>query len=86
MKKTRKGWEKSNVNLDKYLTEPCEIDEDIYNLIGETVAPEYCSNGLIQDGDAHCEIKGVLHHATASYVNGKYFYLGILPKFKHPKY
>lgn len=85
MKKTKRGWEKSNLNLDKYLTEPCEIDEELYNYIGETVAPEYCSDGIIQLGEASYEKDGVLHYDTASFINGKYFYLGILPKFKKPK-
>ena len=86
MKKTRKGWEKSNLNLDKYLTEPVEIDEELYNYLGEAVAPEYCGDGIVQLGEAECEKHGVLHYMTASLVNGKYFYLGILPKFKKPKY
>jgi hypothetical protein len=86
MKKTKKWWEKSNIDLSKYLTEPTEIDEELYNTIAETVSPAYCSYGLIQDGDPEFEKDGVLHHMTASLVNGKYFYLGILPKFKKPKY
>ncbi len=86
-KKTLKGWEKSNVNLDKYLTEPCEIDEELSLYIGECVPPEYLGGGLTQGGD--CEKhelsekgKKIGYYMTTSIVNNKYFYLGILPEFR----
>lgn len=49
-KKTLKGWEKSDLDLDKYLTEPCEIDEDLSLYIGECVPPQYLGGGLTQGG------------------------------------
>lgn len=46
--KTRKGWNKSNLDLKDYLPEPCRIDEELHNYLGEIVAPKYCGQGLIQ--------------------------------------
>lgn len=81
--KTRKGWDKSNIDLDKYLNEPCEIDEELYNYIAEVVMPNYHMNGLIQGGDAiDTDENEVLTYQTVLYVNNKYFYIGILPEFK----
>lgn len=82
MKKTRKGWEKSNLDLDKYLTEPCEIDEELSLYIGECVAPTYYSDGLTQGGDPEKHEDSIGFYMTTSIVNGKHFYLGILPEFK----
>ena len=85
--KTLKGWEESNLNLDEYLKEPCEIDEELALYIGECVAPQYVSPEFTQGGD--CEktesnIDGEIieYYMTTSSVNGKEFYLGILPEFK----
>ena len=85
--KTRKGWEKSNLDLDKYLSEPCEIDESLSLYIGECVVPRYLGGGLTQGGDPekHEDCKNgkrIGFYLTTSHVNGKYFYLGILPEFR----
>ncbi len=86
--KTLKKWEKSGLDLDIYLGEPCEIDEDIANYIGEVVAPNYLGHDLVQGGDAERSVesydsfKKIYFYMTTSYVNGKYFYLGVLPEFK----
>lgn len=86
--KTLKKWEKSKLDLDDYLSEPCEIDEDLSNYIGEVIAPQYCGNGLTQGGDAikseesYDNFKKIYFYMTTSYINGKHFYLGILPEFK----
>ena len=82
MKKTRKGWEKSNLDLDKYLTEPCEIDEELSLYIGECVATTYCGGGLTQGGDPEKHEDSIGFYMTTSIVNSKHFYLGILPEFK----
>lgn len=86
-KKTFKGWEKSNIDLDKYLNEPCEIDEELSLYIGEIVPPQYLDCGLTQGGD--CQITddsedgGLIgYYMTTSIVNDKHFYLGILPEFR----
>lgn len=87
--KTKKGWDKSGLNLDKYLTEPCEIDEEMYMYIGECVAPKYCSPWLTQGGDPETsapsfneEDDDVFYYMTVSEVNDRYYYLGILPEFR----
>lgn len=86
-KKTLKGWEKSDLDLDKYLTEPCEIDEDLSLYIGECVPPQYLGGGLTQGGD--CERhedsedgEPIGYYMTTRIVNGRHFYLGILPEFR----
>ena len=82
-KKTYKSWEKSEVDLDKYLDEPCEIDEALDLYIGECVAPKYLSYGLTQGGDCVFEDDlNTRYYMTTSVVNGKHFYLGVLPEFK----
>lgn len=80
--KTRKGWERSKLDLDVYLYEPCRIDEELHNYLGEIVAPQYCNNGLVQLGEAErSDIDGTMCYMTSMHINGKYFYLGILPEF-----
>lgn len=88
-KKTLAGWEKSNVDLNEYLTEPCEIDEELSNYIGGCVVPQYLGwgNGLIQGGDPEKhEIQRtgtpIGYYMTTLHINGKHFYLGILPEFR----
>lgn len=81
--KTLKKWGKSNLSLIEYLTEPCQIDEELHNYLGEIVAPQYCFSGLIQLGEAErSDDDGILYYMSSSFVNGKYFYLGILPEFR----
>ena len=81
--KTLKGWNKSNLSLIEYLTEPCQIDEELHNYLGEIVAPQYCFGGLVQLGEAErSDDVGILYYMSSSFVNGKYFYLGILPEFR----
>ena len=85
--KTYKKWQKANINLDIYLGEiPCEIDEELYHYIGETVAPTYCGGGFVQLGEAE-RSEGEYpdttdYYMTCSYTFGKFYYLGILPEFK----
>ena len=87
--KTFEKWEKSGMPLVEYLVEPCQIDEKLHYFLGECVAPKYLAKGLVQCGE--CENTDfainnhylfVGHYMTTSFVNGKYFYLGILPEFK----
>jgi len=87
MKKTRKEWGKSKLDLDKYLTEPCEIDEELSLYIGECVAPKYCGGGFAQGGDPEKhedseDGEPIGFYMTTSIVNGRHYYLGILPEFK----
>ena len=81
-KKTFKSWEKSNINLDEFLTEPCEIDERLSNYLGECTCPKYCSPKFTQSGEPEYHDDGISFHMTVSRINNKYFYLGILPEFK----
>jgi len=78
--KTLKGWNNSGLNLDKFLSEPCRIDEDLYNYLAEIVPPQLCIYGVIQLGEAEFRKDGIYYYMTASLVNDKYFYLGILPE------
>lgn len=91
MKKTFKKWEKSDLDLDDYLGEiPCEIDEELYNFIGECVAPQYLGgqNGLVQGGDAFDsedtgeDFEEIFTYSTCRQIGEKFYYLGILPEFK----
>lgn len=83
--KTKKQWEKSGLDLDEFLgEEPCRIDEDLYNYIGEAVAPNWCCQSFVQLGEAEKEdedIPGLMYYTTATHVGDRYFYLGILPDF-----
>lgn len=85
--KTLKDWEESSLNMDSYLNEPCEIDEELYLDILECVPPHYLGELAQQGGDAIDSFKNekgkeVFTYMTVNNVNGKYFYLGILPEFK----
>jgi hypothetical protein len=76
-----KAWEKSKLNLNEYLIEPCQIDEELYLSIGSIVVPKCNLNGFIQCGEAEYEKDDMFYYMTVSIVNGKYYYLGILPEF-----
>lgn len=80
--KTKKEWENSNLDLDEYLNEPCEIDEELDLYIGECVSPKYNSPLFTQCGEPRYYEDGIGYFMTVSIVNGKHFYLGILPEFK----
>lgn len=85
--KTFKEWENSNLDMDVYLNEPCEIDEELYLDILECVPPYYLGDLAQQGGDAidsfeNDKGKKVLTYMTVNSMNGKFFYLGILPEFK----
>jgi hypothetical protein len=85
--KTRKGWSESRLTLDKYMPYPCEIDEEMYNYIGEVVAPnDTYHNDIVQCGEAYAQTKdyGAFTYATAIRIGDKYFYIGELPEFKNP--
>lgn len=82
MKKTLKQWEKSDIDLDKFLTEsPCEIDEDLYNYIASTIPAQYMFAWLVQWLEANRENNWVLEYSTVYFVWHKYYYLWILPEF-----
>lgn len=79
--KTLKKWEKSSLDLDKFLN-PCDqIDEELYEYVGSIVHPQYCSRAFVQKGEADFKEDGVYFYMTFSRVNEKYYYLGILPEF-----
>ena len=88
-KKTLNGWQKSNKDLDEYLFEPCEIDEEMFNYVMEVISPYYIGHGLGQGGDPVSsyesydeDFKRVMTYVTVYNINDKYFYLGVLPEFK----
>ena len=86
--KTYNEWESSGVDLDKYLTGPCEVDEEIYLYIVEFCPPTYDDGVFVQSGEATGETKiyGTFTFDTFQRKDGRYFYLGVLPAFKGSEY
>lgn len=84
--KTYQQWQGSGIDLSKFL-QPCdEVDEEIYEHQAGVVFPQYNSARLLQVGEAEREERGVMHYASFMVrEDGRFFYLGILPKFKQPK-
>lgn len=80
--KTRKQWERSNKDLIDFLTVGDEIDEPLFNYVGEVVVPAYCSYGFNQCGEPEYHIDETSFHLTVHAQGNRYFYLGILPVFK----
>lgn len=86
--KNFKTWLKTDIDLDEYMQNiPCEIDEEMYNYIAECVAPNYLFNGIVQGGDPYGTIPtgyedDIELYDTVREVNGRYYFLGILPEFK----
>ena len=85
--KTLKNWEKSNLDMDVYLNEPCEIDEALYLDILECVPTHYSSEYAQQGGDAIDSFedykgKKVFTYMTVNSINGKLYIKGNLPEFK----
>lgn len=85
MKKLRQFEKQEEKSLTEFLPEPCEIDEELYlHITCGYVAPSYSDTNLNQAGEAERSKEGIYHYMTVSHVNGKYFYLGVLPEFKQP--
>jgi len=81
--KTKKQWEKSSKNLIQFLIVGDEIDEELFNYVGEVVVPAYCSYGFNQCGEPEYHIDKTTFHLTVHCSNqDRYYYLGVLPKFK----
>ena len=67
--------------------QPCdEVDAEMYLHFLEGAAPQYLARTVFQAGEANYEERGRYHYMTFSEMDEKYFYLGILPAFKQPKY
>lgn len=92
MIKTKKDWDESGLNLGVFMPFPCEIDEEMYNYIGEVVAPNSTyHNDIAQCGEATAKAKywGTFTYMTAISIldaneERRYFYIGELPEFKDP--
>jgi len=85
--KTLKEWKQSKLDMDIFLDTPCEIDEGFYLRILESVPVHYATEYATQGGDPvdsfeNHKGKTVYTYMTVRNVNGKFFYLGILPEFK----
>lgn len=80
--KTLSGWNESNLELDNYLIEPCEIDEDLFMFIGEQIPPTFSLDGHVQGLDCQFEKDGLDYYFTAKEMNSRFYFLGILPEFK----
>lgn len=49
MKKTLKQWEKSSIDLDKFLGDvPCEVDEDMVDYMRDITMAQYSSPLFMQ--------------------------------------
>lgn len=81
-KKTYKGWEKSGLNLREYIPHPTEIDISLWSHLAEVVSPHYCGHGVTQCGEPEIRKGSELMYETVSSIDGRYFYLGVLPSFK----
>lgn len=86
--KTLEGWNKSGVNLSKYLTEPTEIDEDLFYDQINAVPPILGKNGLIQNGEPNNHIDGKAIYNTYLQRASKYYYLGEFKdcRAEHPEF
>ena len=76
--KTLIEWEKSNLNFDKYITEPCEVDEDLIVSLAYHVGniSDY-ENGITQINEAEdSDEKGNLIYATFIEKYNKFYYIG----------
>ena len=86
MNKTLENWQESNKDFLDYINPMDEIDEDLYNHFLEITVPKYAKRYNNQDcyqiGEAFDEVDNVFLYETFTSLNGKYFYLGILPEFK----
>ena len=83
MKTLRQFEKQENLDLTKFLGQPCEIDEEMYShIICGYVPPSYSGITIYQAGEAERSIAGIYHYMTVSHVNDKYWYLGVLPEFK----
>lgn len=80
--KTKKGWDKANVDFDEYVKPLDEVDEALYLRMTEIVAPQYCTHEFAQIGEPDFDKDGVYFYSTFSQINGRYYYLGVLPEFK----
>lgn len=81
--KTLEQFESQELDLDQYLKPLDEIDEELYWHIACGYMPaKYQHGGLIQGGDADDKVGEVYSYATVNEIEGKFYYLGILPEFK----
>lgn len=81
--KTYKEWEASDLELNEYLAYPQEIDEELYMHMWEVVVPGWSSKKIYQNGEPVFEEDDILYYWTACEIGERYFFLGILPAFKH---
>ena len=89
--KTYQEWEKSNLNISDYLPFPCEIDEVLANHISESTFPHYNTGEFTQGLDPEFSRnsyddspeKEVFFYTSFSQINGRFFYLGVLPEFRY---
>lgn len=80
--KTFKGWQKSGTDLAEYLgEEPVRIDEELYQHISDHTGSNYAWLTVVQSGETEFSDQMGPHHITATAIDDKYFYLGILPSF-----
>lgn len=59
---------KSQLNLEEYLTSPCEIDRALSNYLRDVVPPSYMNDGLLQCGEPYEHTPaGIPCYSTVSY-------------------
>lgn len=77
--KTLKGWTESGVDFDKYVTEPCEVSEELRDdLMYYVGSINDFENGLSQVDEAEdSDENGDLRYSTFAERDGKIYYLGL---------
>lgn len=88
MKKSIKGWEKSQLEWNEYFKAGDEIDEETFLHIGETVSCEYSDEIFIQCGECSFTKENqdgseIYYHSTAISIGKKYYYLGDMPSLNN---
>ena len=82
-KKTKKRWDKLNVDVDQYLCPMDEVDEEMYEYFRDIVCAQYCDPYFLQVGEAAKANESTDFHMTFARYDNKYYYLGELPAFKN---
>lgn len=85
--KTLKQFEKSQKSFDEFLKPMDRIDEELYEHITcAYVAPNYTDQKCAQNGECTKSENGIDYYETVITVDGKYYYLGLMPSFEPTVY
>ncbi len=85
--KTLKQFEKSNTSFDEFLKPMDRIDEELYEHIScAYVASNFSDQKCAQNGECTKSDNGTDYYETVITVDGKYYYLGLMPSFNPSVY